>query len=181
MGGKKMGKKDGLKFSAFSNSMIDEKSLAQSMIAPKANTYLTNLDDSKRKFDIISQTSIYPSKKEYNYINFNIFEFLWITPNQNFKVCISTPLAVITIPRNKIQVKKFIDFEILFYLYEKNFKNWDFYLIRYISSFKSFRTLLEEINSINESAQLLYDSNKRNATSSPCQTAFLKREATISF
>ena len=153
MGGKKMGKKDGgLKFNSFSSSMIDEKSLAQSMIAPKANTYLTNLDDSKRKFDIIYQESIYPCKKEYNYINYNIFEFLWITPKKNFKVCISTPLAIITIPRNKIQVKKFIDFEILFYLYEKNFKNWDFYLIRYISSFKSFRTLLEEINSINESS-----------------------------
>ena len=152
MGGKKMGKKDGgLKFNSFNSSMVDEKSLAQSMIAPKGNTYLTNLDDSKRKFDIVFQESIYPSKKEHNYINFNIFEFLWITPNQNFKVCISTPLAVITIPRNKIQVKKFIDFEILFYLYEKNFKNWDFYLIRYLSSFKSFRTLLEEINSINES------------------------------
>ena len=149
MGGKKMGKKEG--GMKFSSSMIDEKSMAQSMIAPKANTYLTNLDDSKRKFDVVFQTSIYPSKKEYNYINFNIFEFLWITPNHNFKVCLSTPLAVITIPRNKIQVKKFIDFEILFYLYEKDFKNWDFYLIRYISSFKSFRTLLEEINSINES------------------------------
>ena len=149
MGGKKMGKKEG--GMKLSSSMIDEKSMAQSMIAPKANTYLTNLDDSKRKFDVVFQTSIYPSKKEYNYINFNIFEFLWITPNHNFKVCLSTPLAVITIPRNKIQVKKFIDFEILFYLYEKDFKNWDFYLIRYISSFKSFRTLLEEINSINES------------------------------
>jgi hypothetical protein len=53
-------------------------------------------------------------------------------------------------PKNNIKVGKFIDFELLFYLYENNFKNWDFYLIKYLSSYKSFRDLLEKINAINE-------------------------------
>ena len=152
VGGKKSMKKDigGFKYSAMGSSLMDEKALAQSMISPNPNTYLTNIDDSKKKFDVVFESSIYPSKKDHNYINFNIFEFLWITPNQNFKVCINTPLASISIPKNTIHVKKYIDFELLFYLYERNFENWDFFLIKYLSGFKSFRTLLEEINSINE-------------------------------
>ena len=36
-------------------------------------------------------------------------------------------------------------------MYENDFKIWDFYLVKYLSSYKSFRALLEEINSINES------------------------------
>ena len=154
MGGKRNMKKElgSFKFNPLGTGMMDEKSLAQSMISPNPNTYLTNIDDSKKRYDVVFESSIYPTKKEYNFINFNIFEFLWITPNKNFKVCINTPLASINIPRNKIHVKKYIDFEILFYLYERNFKNWDFFLIKYLSSFKSFRTLLEEINSINESS-----------------------------
>jgi hypothetical protein len=65
-------------------------------------------------------------------------------------VHIYTPLVSIEMPKNNIKVRKYIDFELLFYLYENNFKNWDFYLIKYLSSYKSFRTLLEQINSINE-------------------------------
>ena len=152
LGGKKTQKKEtGFKFNPYGSMIsIDEKALAQSMMAQNPSTYLTNLDDAKKRFDVVYQESIYPSKKEHNFINYNIFEFLWITPNKNFKVCISTPLASIIIPKNRIEVKKYIDFELLFFLYEQNFKNWDYYLVKYLSSFKSFRSLLEEINSINE-------------------------------
>ena len=150
MGGKKYLKKDfGFKFnSTLGNTNIEEKNLAQTMVSP--NPYLTNLDEIKKRYDIVFESSIYPNKKEYNYINCNVFEFLWLTPKKNFKVCINTPLIYINIPRNSIKIKKYIDFELLFYLYEKNFQNWDYYLVKYLSSYKSFRTILEEINSINE-------------------------------
>ena len=152
LGGKKTFKKDlsAFKFNPLSTTIVEEQNLAQTM-ANIPNMYLTNLDDSKKKYDIVSQSSIYPIQKAYNYINYNIFEFLWLTQDKNFIVRINTPVANITIPRNRIKVKKYIDFELLFYLYENNFKNWDFYLVRYLSSFKSFRTLIEDINSINES------------------------------
>ena len=153
MGGKKTFKKDlaAFKFNPLSNTIIEEQNLAQTMVGNIPNTYLTNLDDTRKKYDIISQQSLYPTQKDHNYINYNNFEFLWLTPNKNFKVCINTPLAIIEIPKNHIKVKKYIDFELLFYLYENDFKNWDFYFVKYLSSFKSFRTLLEDINSINES------------------------------
>ena len=146
MGGKKNVK---MKFnSTMGNTTIEEKSFAQTMISP--NPYLTNLDDSKKRYDIVFESSLYPYNKEHNFINFNVFEFLWLTPKKYFKVCINTPLICINIPKNYITIKKYIDFELLFYLYEKNFNNWDYYLVKYLSSYKSFRTILEEINSINQ-------------------------------
>ena len=153
MGGKKNLKKEmaGFKFNPLGSTIIEEQNMAQTMAGNIPNTYLTNLDDSKKRYDIVSQSSIYPTKKEHNYINFNIFEFLWMTPNQSYKVCITTPIVTINIPKNNIKVKKYVDFELLLYLYENEFKNWDFYLVKYLSSYKSFRALLEEINSINES------------------------------
>ena len=152
LGGKKTFKKDlsAFKFNPLATTISEEQNLAQTM-ANIPNMYLTNLDDNKKKYDIVSQSSIYPIQKAHNYINYNIFEFLWLTQDKNFIVRINTPVANITIPRNRIKVKKYIDFELLFYLYENNFKNWDFYFVKYLSSFKSFRTLIEDINAINES------------------------------
>ena len=153
-----MGKKSfksqfaGFKFGGLNNTIAEEQNLAQTMAGPNPGMYLTTLEERQKKLDIVFQSSIYPNKKEYNYINYNIFEFLWITDSKNFKVCINTPLITVNIPSNNIQVKKYIDFELLFYLYENDFKNWDFYLIKYLSSYKSFRALLEQINSVNECA-----------------------------
>ena len=138
------------KFGGLNSTISEEQNLAQTMAGPNPGMYLTTLEERQKKLDIVFTSNIYPIKKEYNYINYNIFEFLWITESKNFKVCINTPLITVNIPSNNIQVRKYIDFELLFYLYEKDFKNWDFYLVKYLSSFKSFRTLLEQINSINE-------------------------------
>ena len=142
----------GFKFGGLNSTINEEQNLAQTMAGPNPGMYLTTLEERQKKLDIVFTSNIYPNKKEYNYINYNIFEFLWITDSKNFKVCINTPLITVNIPSNNIQVRKYIDFELLFYLYEKDFKNWDFYLVKYLSSFKSFRTLLEQINSINECA-----------------------------
>ena len=134
------------------NSSNAAKNLAQTLIANNINMYMTNSDnENKRKIDIISKSNVYPNKIDYDYINYNIFEFFWLTENKYFKVTIRTPLISFSIPKNRIIVKKFIDFELLFYLIENDFLNWDFYIIKYLSSFKAFRALLEEINSIHES------------------------------
>ena len=131
-------------------STIADNSHGQVMEQKFINMYITNLDNKK---DLeITKFQIYPVKKESNLVNYNIFEFYWLTEDKTFKVFISTPLIEVVIRSNNIKVKKFVDFELLFYLYEKNFENWDFYLVKYLSSFKSFRNLLEEINSINEAS-----------------------------
>ena len=134
-----------------SNNQSNEgQNISQKVGVPNVDTYITNLEEIKKKFDNLSESVIYPSKKYKNFMNFNIFEFLWITPDKIFKVCIYTPLIYVDIPSNKIKVAKYIDFELLFYIFEKKFKNWDFYVVKYLSSFKVFRSSLKQINSIDE-------------------------------
>ena len=129
----------------------EEQNYAQTMAGQGPNNYLSNLYGENNRFNVTDKKSIYPSEKENNYINYNVFEFLWLTPNNTFKVSIKMPLISVIIPKNNICVNKYIDFDLLFFLYENGFKYWDFYLAKYLTSFKSFRTLLEDINSVNES------------------------------
>ena len=132
------------------NSTKEDHAYAQTMAGQMPNTYLTNLDGDGNKFNVTDKKSIYPSAKENNYIYYNVFEFLWLTPNNTFNVTIKMPLITLQIPKNNIVVRKYIDFELLFFLYQNNFNFWDFYIIKYLTSFKSFRALLEDINSLNE-------------------------------
>ena len=130
----------------FGSTIADNKG-GQGMEQKFMNMYITNIDN-KRDLDI-TKFKIYPNIKETNFLNYNIFEFYWLSENRTFKVFIVSPLIEVIIKTNNIKVKKFIDFELLFYLYQNNFNNWDFYLVKYLSSYKSFRNLLEEINSVN--------------------------------
>ena len=131
----------------FGCTIADNKN-GQGMEQKFMNMYITNVDN-KKDLDI-TKYKIYPPIRETNFINYNIFEFYWLNENRTFKVFITTPLIEVLIKSNNIKVKKFIDFELLFYLYQNDFQNWDFYLVKYLSSFKSFRNLLEEVNSVNE-------------------------------
>ena len=95
-----------------------------------------------------STYNIYPkNKKISNYLYYNIYQFIWSTPNKIYKITINLPLITFSIPSNSIRVQQFIDYELLFYLMENNFLNWDFYIIKYLSSFKRFRNLIENLAS----------------------------------
>ena len=134
-----------------SGAVNKEPNFAQTMASQMPNTYNINSGDNSNRYTVSYRKNIYPSEKEVNYMNYNVFEFLWITPNNIFKVIIKLPLITIQIPKNSICVKKYVYFDLLFFLYENNFQYWDFYVAKYLTSFKNFRTLLEDINSINES------------------------------
>ena len=145
-------KKDTLTIKSIQTSgqIKEDHSYAQTMPGQAPNTYITNMGDENNKYNVTDKKDIYPSEKENNYINYNVFEFLWLTPNNTFNVSIIMPLITVQIPRNNILVKKYIDFELLFFLYQNNFNFWDFYVVKYLTSFKDFRTLLEDINSVRE-------------------------------
>ena len=83
--------------------------------------------------------------KKYNY-----YSFIWTTISKTYKVTIILPLIDLLIPQNSVSIKHFIDFELLFYLYNINFENWDFYITKYLSNFKKFRYLLEKLDSYYE-------------------------------
>ena len=138
-------------FIAKSGPIKEDQNFAQTMAGQIPNTYLTNIEgDEDNKYNITYTKNIYPIEKEYNFMNYNIFEFLWLVPDKAFNVSIKMPLISVQIPKNNIIVQKYLDFELLFFLYENGFNYWDFYLIKYLTSFKTFRALLEDINSVNE-------------------------------
>ena len=130
--------------------------LAKSMIPmgnPNSNNLFagTNVDIIMKKKIKKTEIKIFPKEeKADDYLNFNIFNFFWKTSEHLFHVSVETPLIVFSIPSHNITVKQFIDFELLFYLFSNNFENWDFYVIKYISSFKIFRIILSQMTSFNQ-------------------------------
>ena len=91
------------------------------------------------------ETNLYKCK-------YNKFIFKWNTPKRNYDITIKAPEAIFQFGR--IIIKTYIDIELIFYLIENNFKNWDFYISQYIFSFKDFKKNMGKLISVKSSAEL---------------------------
>ena len=147
-----------------------KKSVTAGKINPKSNTHnlaksmmnigtgASNTVFAGTNVDIIQKRKVKKEtfklnpkqEKEDLCLDYNIFNFFWKTSNNLFKVCVETPLIIFSIPSYNITLKEYIDFELLFYLFSINFDTWDFYIIKYISSFKIFRIILSQMASLNQ-------------------------------
>ena len=97
---------------------------------------------------IIKTFDIYASKQKRNESKIiSQYEYFWITPAKSFILTIETPLITIFAPSNNNLIKQYIHFELLFYIYKNNFIMWDFYIMKYLSSFKDFRIFFEQLYS----------------------------------
>ena len=85
-------------------------------------------------------------KRNKNHLNFNYFIFFWITNLRTFIVTITLPCIYLNIKDNKISIHHFIDYELIFFLYKRNFLNWDFYIIKYLSRYSKFRNIFQQID-----------------------------------
>ena len=97
-----------------------------------------------KKFDL------YPSLMKTSQRGISTFEYFWITPTKSFILTIEVPLITVNIPSNKILVKQYINFELLFFIYHKNFVMWHFYIIKHLMTYKNFRNLITGLHSIPE-------------------------------
>ena len=79
-----------------------------------------------------------------NLISFDKIIFPWITPKYIFNVIIESPRIYFKYLNKNIQFIKILDFELLFYLLEKNFVFWDFYIFNYLFNLKKFRIILKK-------------------------------------
>ena len=103
------------------------------------------------------------NKDKIYFNNKNIFEFIWLTPSYQYLVTIKTPEISFII--NGIEIKKNIDIELLFYLSEHNFQNWDFYVIEYLFSYFDFIYIVQHFFSASKPKDfynLKYHYNFRN-------------------
>ena len=150
-----------------SSSLINSVNSLSSNTLNKTNSYErkeskehTNYLDMKNNY--FKSYDIYPKLMKNENKNISIFEYFWITPKKSFILTIETPLITVSIPSNNNVVKKYIDFDLLFYLYSKSFVMWDFYVLNNLLTYKNFRILLDNLYSIPEKKKyiFLYNSTK---------------------
>ena len=92
----------------------------------------------------ISLRSLILQKKQ-DFLRFNEFIFFWITNSKNFVTKITLPCITINILEANITISLFLDYEFLFYLYKKEFSNWEYYMIRNLSNYSKFRYIFQKL------------------------------------
>ena len=92
--------------------------------------------------------------------------FIWTTPHKQFHVVIETPKVVLIEKDIHLSIEQFIDGYMLFYLYETNFMNWDFYLLNYLFGFKKCRNIIDAI--VSKSNHKEHFANMKCECKSPC-------------
>ena len=83
--------------------------------------------------------------KNKNFLKFNIFVFYWVTNDKTYSVTVTLPIMTLNILEEKIVMNRFIDYELLFFLYKRNFLNWEFFIIKYLSSYSKFRNIIRKL------------------------------------
>ena len=122
------------------------KSINYDQVIPKNQIFAsTNVNIVSKKKYKKEKYDIYPKEKKKNdFLNYSIFNFLWNISDKTYLVSVEMPLITFEIPDFNIMVKQYINIELLFYLFKIKFKVWDFYIVKYLSSFKIFRIQLDQ-------------------------------------
>lgn len=122
-----------------------------------------HLIDLKVPDNNIKDIKISQEKKERsvnNVYNSHIYSFSWVTPVKYYTVKIETPQVILLENSTRTTIEKFIDYDLLFYLYEKHFQVWDFYVLNHLFSFKECRLLMDRLLSKNTKIIEKYQSYK---------------------
>ena len=96
--------------------------------------YLSFKETKKAKRIDSTPISLRPKflQKSQNVLRYNSFIFFWITNSRNFVTKLTLPTITLTIPQYNITINHFLDFELLLYLYKRDFKNWEYFIIRHL-------------------------------------------------
>ena len=134
----------------------------------KYNNFLSTFfkDHTKIKMIDNSDDKIYntPNYKRNNKINFeaniNKYTIYIISLQKKYKVDFYLPEIELIFSNYKKQINHFIDKELFLFIYQNNFMNWDYYVLHYLFSYKTFRQFMNSILSIrNQSAKYIKKNN----------------------
>jgi hypothetical protein len=117
------------------------KLLLMSILKFKNDSYTDVFIQDDLISEILSTWSEYDTDKYIEFNNSNINKFNWLTSRCIYDVYIKNPRIKFKLGDETIS--KFIDHDLIFYLYDKNFLNWDFYLANYLISFKDIRKTID--------------------------------------
>lgn len=116
---------------------------------PQGNQVIFGTTVENKKLEEKHKFNIYPKENKLSdYNSYNVFEYYWKVPGKIFLLTIETPLITFSIPSYFNKIQQYINYELLLYLFKINFDSWDYYIIKYLSSIKSFRIFLSKISSI---------------------------------
>ena len=103
----------------------------------------------KEKFEKETPFDLKPPnlQKNNDFLKFNNFIFFWITNTTTMIVTVTLPCISLNIPENKIVINQYINYELLFYLYKNNFIHWEYYILKFMSSYSKFRIIFQQIGS----------------------------------
>lgn len=73
----------------------------------------------------------------------NIYTFLWNTPKYVYRAILRLPIINLTFNDTQTILTTKTYSKLMLFLIKKNFSNWDFYIINFLFSFKSFRNLIQ--------------------------------------
>ena len=108
-----------------------------------------NNDKNKQENEKITKTKkIKKDLEEKNMYKciYNKFLFKWNTPKYNYDITVKAPEAIFKVGETVLKV--YIDIELIFYLLENNFDNWDFYISQYIFSYKECHKKMGKLISV---------------------------------
>lgn len=103
------------------------------------------LNEKIQKIKKIKKNILLEEKNMYKCI-YNKFLFKWNTPKYNYDITVKTPEAIFKV--GKTVLKLYIDIELIFYLLQNNFDNWDFYISQYIFSYKECHKTMGKLISV---------------------------------
>ena len=117
----------------------------------KTNTLYNNqyFSESNNNYD----NNIFKNEENHinsNNSNYNEFIFLWETYSKTFLVTIQMPMIYFKYKNLKNEVAAFCDSNLFLYIYKNNFINWDYYVLNFLFSIKSFRKIILNNYSINK-------------------------------
>ena len=147
------------------NSHINERKKAEAInintFSNLKNNILENNQIQKKKEDIIhsnrnknsnslynihflseKNTKIDEEKNKNNNYNYNEYIFLWETCSKTFLVNVQMPMIYFKYKSIKKDIMAFCDKNLFLYIYKNNFINWDFYVLNFLFSIKTFRKII---------------------------------------
>ena len=146
-------KKSSKKLSNLSKTM-NQRSMLRRRTGSKKSHSKKNLHNlSMPKFRKIIHEEI-PEEEEKNLYKciYDKFVFKWNTPKYNYDIIVKAPEAIFQV--DKTILKAYINIELIFFLLENNFQNWDFYISQYLFSYKECRRNMGELTSVRSMVNL---------------------------
>lgn len=112
-------------------------------------------ESKKKKISFkIKKIEINSKKKSIEeHSDYNVYTLTWYTPKYTYEVEISLPNVSLSIPKGNVYCNLYLPCQMYLYLYQNNFKSWEFYVLHYLFSLKKVRNIIERYLSKNIKAK----------------------------